>query len=465
MIVPFYGLGLQGKSRTVTAQRHVNLYAEFQKDQDKAQVAFYGTPGLTLEAEIGDPPVRGWISIGTSVYYAVQRGSLWEVNSSGTKTLRGTLDTITGRVDMAYNGTLILITTGTSGYTYNVGTTAFAIVSDADFPDAAKTVTWLDGNFIVDQGSGDEFQISPNGTGWDALDFATAESNPDGLVRVFADNGELILFGAQTTEFWGTVGSADFPFAPIKGATQEFGLAARWSVCQFNSGVAALMTNSGGEVQVVFIQGYVPKPISSQELDSIINRYATVSDASFFAYNLGGHPMLQCAFPSAGKTWLYDASSGLWSELQYGTQGARARGEMGLNYAGKTIVADYEFGNVYNIAPDTYTDNGETIIREIVSRHIFNGNKRVPINQLYVDMEVGVGLATDQGSDPQIMLQVSKDNGATWGTELWTTLGAMGRYLTRVVWRRLGLARDWTFKLRVSDPIKVVFTFGDLGND
>jgi len=60
------------------------------------------------------------------------------------------------------------------------------------------------------------------------------------------------------------------------------------------------------------------------------------------------------------------------------------------------------------------------------------------------------------------MLQISKDNGHTWGNELWTTIGAMGKYFTRVVWRRLGSARDWTFKIRVTDPVKVVFTFTDV---
>ena len=464
MIVPFFGIGQQGKSRTVTAQRHLNLYAEFQKDQDKSQIAFFGTPGLTLEATIGDNPIRGWIAVG-NVYYVVQRGLFYEVNSSGVATFRGTLDTISGRVDMAYNGTLILITTGTSGYTHTLSSNTFAIISDSDFPDAAITCTWLDGNFIVDQGSGDEFQISPSGTAWDALDFATAESNPDGLVRVFADNGELVLFGQKTVEFWGNIGASDFPFAPIKGATQEFGLIARWSVCQFNSGLAALMTNAGGEAQVVFIQGYVPRVLSSQEIDSIINRYTTLSDASFYAYNLGGHPMLQCNFPTEGKSWLYDASTQMWSPLEYGMAGARHRGEMQLNFQNKSLIADYEFGLVYNLAPDTYTDNGTAIAREIVSRHLFNGNKRERIDQLYVDMQVGVGLTSGQGSDPQVMLQISKNNGATWGTELWKGIGAIGNYLQRIVWRRLGIARDWTFKLRVTDPVKVVFIFGDLGRD
>lgn len=462
MIVPFYGVGQQGKSYTVTAQRHLNLYAEL--NQDKSQIAFYGTPGTTIRKTFGDTPVRGWIAIG-GLYYLVHRGTLYSVNNAGTATSLGTLNTTTGRVDMAYDGTLILMTDGTNGYTFTISGATFAVISDADYPDTMTTCTWLDGQFIVGGDGSDQFFISPTGTAWDALDFATAESNPDGLVRVFSDNGEVILFGENTTEFWGNIGAADFPFAAIKGSTQEFGLASRWSVCKFNSGIACLMKPRMGQVQVMFISGYVPKPISSQEMDFLINEYATVSDATFYAYMLGGHPMLQCNFPSAGKSWLYDASTAMWSPLEYGLSGGRHRGELQLDYLNKTIIADYSTGDIYDLDADTFTDNGTAIAREIISRHIFHGNDRVVIDQLYADMEVGVGLATGQGSDPQVMLQISKNNGATWGTELWKDIGVIGAYLNRVVWRRLGVARDWLFKLRVTDPVPVVFTFGDLNGD
>ena len=461
-VVPFFATGQQGKSHTVTAQRHLNLYAE--QTADKSQISFFGTPGTTLRKSFGDTPARGWIAVG-DLYYLVHRGTLYSVNNAGTATTLGTLNTTSGRVDMAYDGTLILMVDGTNGYTLTLPST-FAQIGDADFPNGANTCAWLDGQFIVDDGDSDQFFISANGTAWDALDFATAESNPDGLVRVFADNGEVVLGGSSTFEFWGSSGDADFPFSAIKGATQEFGLAARWSLCKFNSGLAALVKPaSGGQVQVAFFTGYVPKPISSQEVDSLINDYATVSDATFYAYMLGGHPMLQCNFPSAGKSWLYDASTGMWTPLEYGLNGARHRGEMALDYLNKTIIADYSTGDIYNLDADTYTDNGTAIAREIVSKHIFNGNARTIIDQLYVDMQVGVGLTSGQGVNPQVSLQISKNNGAKFGTELWRELGAMGAYLQRVVWRRLGVARDWLFKLRVTDPVKVVFTFGDLNGD
>jgi hypothetical protein len=72
-------------------------------------------------------------------------------------------------------------------------------------------------------------------------------------------------------------------------------------------------------------------------------------------------------------------------------------------------------------------------------------------------MEAGVGLVSGQGSDPQIMMQISRDGGHAWGAEVWASLGAIGQYRARAIWNRLGRSRDWLFKFRVTDPIKTVF--------
>lgn len=457
LIAPIFGLGQQGKSATVSAQRHLNLYAEIVPDGDKTKIAFYGTPGDTLFTNFGDTPIRGAIEIG-DLAYVVHRGTFYEVNNAGTRTSRGTLNTTSGRVDLAYDGTRILMVDGTNGYTYTPGTTTFAQVVSANFPNGAKTVTWLDGQFCVDTGNSDSFYISADGSTWSALDFATAESAPDGLVRVFADHGQVMLFGTATTEFWGNVGGADFPFAAIRGSTAEIGLAARWSVVKFDSALAFLGKNRQGQVQVYRIDGFTPRVISSQEVDALINGYATVSDATAMSYMDRGHPMLVLNFPSAGKSWMFDASSVLWSQRESGLSGGRYHGEIAFDYLNKVRICDYSNGTICNLDATVYTENGTAIARELVGRHFFNNYDRVIVDELRVDFETGVGLTTGQGSDPKVMLAVSKDNGHTFGAELWKPLGAIGKYLSRVVWRRLGIGRDWVFKLRITDPIKIVIT-------
>lgn len=458
--VQLFGLDQGGKSATVTAQRHLNLFAEIKQEAEKSRVVFYGTPGTSLFSSAnGDTPTRGWIAVGNLLYY-VHRGTFYQIDNAGTRTSRGTLSTTTGRVDLSYDGAVILIVDGTTGYTYTIATTTFIEIADIDFPDGANTCDWLDGQFIVDDGTGsDAFFISADGTVWDALDFATAESAPDGLVRVFVDHGQVLLFGEKTIEPWGNIGTGDFPFSPVKGSTAQFGLASRWSLTKFNDTVAFLGKNEGGQVQVMILEQYAPKPISSQELDDLINKYSSVSDATFYSYMLGGHPMLQCNFPTAGKSWLYDASTGLWSPLEYGLDGGRHRGEMHVDFLGRALIADYSNGNIYELDPDVYTDNGTAIARELIGRHIFRGNERITVDEIYVDMEVGVGTATGQGVNPQAMLSVSKSNGKTWNNPRWAKIGKVGEYLARVAWRKFGECRDLTVKLRLTDPVKVVIAF------
>jgi hypothetical protein len=49
-----------------------------------------------------------------------------------------------------------------------------------------------------------------------------------------------------------------------------------------------------------------------------------------------------------------------------------------------------------------------------------------------------------QGSDPQVMLRFSDDGGHTWSNEHWKSMGKIGRYGYRTIWRRLGA----TMKIR-----------------
>lgn len=451
--ISIFGLGVQSKSSNVTAQKRINFYLELASDGDKNTVTAYGTPGLVLLSAIGASPNRGMYAIGNYIY-VVNLGKLWQVNNAGVAVDKGTLLTTTGRVDMADNGTQLMIVDGTYGYIYTIATGVLVQITDADYP-GADTVTFNDGYFIVSQPDSGRFWLSATYDGmlWDALDFATAESNPDNTVRVIADHGELILLGEMTTEFWSNTGSLDFPYSR-SGPGVEWGLAARHSVAKFDNSLIWLAKNRMGEVQVVRLNGYTPQRVSTTDIETIFNSYSGISDATGFSYLHNGHPFYQINFSSANASWLYDGLSNCWSELKSGT--GRHRSEMASDYLLRTVAADYETGNIYNIDENAYTDNGAMIVSELQTKHVFSNLERYTISELQVDLEAGVGLASGQGEDPQIMLQVSKDGGHTWGAERWASMGKAGEYAKRAKWNRLGQARDWTFRLRISDPVKRV---------
>ena len=154
----------------------------------------------------------------------------------------------------------------------------------------------------------------------------------------------------------------------------------------------------------------------------------------------------------------------IWSSLESGLSGGRHLGEIHIDYLNKPRLTDYASRNIYTLSATAYDDNGATTSRNHQPAR-FNGGNRSQISALQVFFEAGTGLATGQGSAPQAMLAVSKDGGFTYGNERWVSIGAIGSYLTRAVWRRLGQARDWVFKIRVTDSVKVVITGASLDLD
>lgn len=466
--IKLFGLGTQSKSANITAQHRLNLYLEKQVDNDKASVVAYGTPGLELWAAPSEQVTRGmhWFEA-VGKFYVIQRGNLYEVNAAGTVTLKKTLATsptldISGRVSMANNGTQLCIATGTYLYIYNPTTDTLTNVTTAgSFPysgNTANTVTFLDGYFIIDRPGTGQFFVSAayDGLTWNGLDYATAESNPDNLQAVVADKGNLVLFGTSSTEIWSNTGALSFTFSRVNGAPSPGGLAARWSLATCQGLQTGLFRNRQGALGVGQLDGYTLVPISTPDIDYLINNYTSPTDAVGFGYTLNGRSFYQISFQAEGKSWLYDFASGAWSQLK-GWGVTRHRGDLCAAFDTLLIVSDYENGNLYTLSADAITDNGSPIERELHSGHVFRANRNnMTIRRLRVDMEGGVGNETGIGSDPQIMLQVSRNGGHTFGGEMWTKFGKQGQYTSRAEWRRLGMARDWVFKLRITDPVKVV---------
>lgn len=455
--VPLFGFGLASKSPYVTAKLLTNIYAEQRPSGEKAMLVGYATPGLEAFVNFGDTPVRGALEFPkTSVAYVVHRDTLWEVNPAGLTTSRGTLLTSGGRVSIAHNGVQVMIADGTYGYIFDTGTSAFARITDADFPANPVTCCYLGRRFLASFADSGRFYWSDidNGLAWDALNFANAETNPDPIAMVYANSGQAILLGLETTEFWANSGVADPAFVAINGSATEWGIAAPWSIAKYDNSFACLMKNRMGQVMIAQMAGYVPKKLSNVDIDSIINAYAVTSDATGYSYMLGGHPMLVMSFPTAGYTWLFDGSTGIWSALKSAGL-ARHRAELSFNLSSKTYVTDYENGKIYRLGADVLTDNGEPIGCEIISETVAaQGDELIAIDCLRLDMETGVGTGE---LDPQVSLSVSRNNGRTWGTEMFKSAGKEGAYNPPIEWRRLGTCRHFTAKIRMTDPVRRVF--------
>ena len=241
----------------------------------------------------------------------------------------------------------------------------------ANFP-GANTVVFIDSYFVINVPNTKQFWLSGqyDGFNWDPLQFASKEAYTDDLQAVFVDNGNLVLLGTISQEYWQNTGSFPFPFQRIAGSPTDIGLAARWSVARCAGEMFYLGRTRRGGISVIRIQNYQPVVVSTPDLDYLLTQYENVGDAIAFGYRQNGHEFYQISFQKQGKTWLYDATTDAWSELVSGRQ-TRHYANFGAQYRNEIAVTDYRNGNIYILDPQTYTDNGELIARELITPHLF----------------------------------------------------------------------------------------------
>lgn len=448
----------QERSLPLDSQRTINLYPVLDQ-QGKEPSALYGTPGLTLFATAGAGPVRGEFAAANGRSFAVSGAGLYELTSAGASTLVGTLTTSSGIVSIDENGLQLGICDGTYVYTFTYATNVFFKVTDVDLP-TAGTLTFIDGYFVISKVSSGAFYISAlyDGTSWGALDFATAESSPDELLRVFNAVGQLWLFGTKTTEIWTNTGASTFPFEKIAGAKMETGILAPHSAVAVDNSVFWIGRDNIGSGIVYRAQGFSPSRISTNYIERLLQAATSPSTLRAYSYQEDGHTFYVITGGGLETTLVYDISTQQWHERAYlNAMGAYEQhlGACGMYAFSRQLVGSRVDGKIYTMSLGTYSDDGDEMSSERIYTHLSDEGKRLRFKQLEIAMETGVGNQVAPGVDPQITLWISRNGGKTWSTGYTTSFGAVGKYGTRAVWRRLAMANiSLTFKIRITDPVK-----------
>jgi len=469
MKTPILGASYLARSTNAAADRMVNLYPEIVPQGGKEPAYLTRAPGLRRLAIVGTGPVRGMWVVG-SFAYIVSGAQLWRMASDYSVTLLGTVAG-SGPVTMTDNGTQLFIAADFGGYIYNTSTGVFAPIADPDFP-GAVVVGYLDGYFVFIQPNSQRLWVTSllDGTSVDPLDFASVEGSPDNLVSMIIDHREVWLFGVNSVEVWYNSGNVDFPLERIQGAFNEIGCAATYSVAKLDNAIFWLGSDVRGRGIVYRSNGYTGQRVSTHAMEWQIQQYVTLSDAIAYTYQQDGHAFYVLTFPSAEATWVYDVSTGQWHErARWMSPGfGRHRGNCQMVFNNEVVIGDYQLGRIYAYDMNIYADDVFSQVCLRAWRALAPGENtlnRTIHDALQLDCEVGVGVATGQGSNPQVMLRWSDDGGHTWSGEHWRSIGAIGTTQTRVFWRRLGMtmrSRDRVYEISCSDPVKLAIMGAEL---
>jgi len=408
-------------------------------------------------------------------------------------------------------------TGGTGTYTISVASTVgsgvtmyainFSVLPSTDGAfSGANTVDVID-NYIV--------YNNPTTQQWGATDllspispntsYSLKDGAPDDLVALIVDHREVYLLGEVSSEVWSDVGAVPFPFQRIPGTSTQHGIAAPFSLYRLGNSFAYVSRNNRGQAQIMQMKGYIPERISTHAVENTLaNQY--VDDAIAWTYQLEGHEVYVVTFPTLNLTWAYDGTTQMWHKWLYTADDnsyQRHRGNCCAVFQGMVLVGDYENGLIYELDKKNFTDNGQNVRRLRRAPHLLTDFQRQYFDELQIQFQPGVGttgLSVGTGeiflnspyiiypnatftigptqtyvigiqsavsvvsttTNPQAMLRWSNDGGSTWSKYYTVSIGQLGKYKNRAIWRRLGMARDRVFEVSITDPVNAVIISANL---
>lgn len=446
-----YGIGayLRGTG-SLPPLECINLFVEKAKTSEN-EICLQARPGLEEVATNGTGPINAIYArpvIGD--YYTVSGSTLYlNTTSLGTMASMGSLP-----ISIAGTTSEILIASGGTLYSYNGTNLAATFIGIGNATDSVVAITNIGSMFVAVESDSARFYWSTplDGRSWDALNFATAEREPDTLVDIAALNDNLILYGQSTVEVWAHTGDANLPFSRNEGmGSQSKGILTTGCKAEADNTLFHI-----GSDCCVYRFGEAFERVSDHWLEEKILASArtSITSVSMFTFRFEGHEFV--CVRTGTQTFAYDAATGEWCELQ--TNGGQFAGKCAAMVGYRAYFGNGTDGKIMKFAG--WDDLGDPLTAEFTAGVPLE--KPVAIDNIWLWMDSGAStVLSGTGSDPKVEIAMSRDGGMTWsdfndagiGN---AALGGAGQYRIIPEWRRLGMfdPPGAMFKFRVTDPVE-----------
>lgn len=450
----------KSESLPVSAQQAINCYVVVAEQPSLVQEYIVSVPGIEQIATIAGTNLqaRGF-HVMNGVPYSVNGTGLYRLNSDYTVDSLGTIEA-GGNVSMADNGTqLCILVPGGKGYIFTTGPDTLTEITDADFRANGdpQYVIFVDGYFLFTTDE-KKFIVSAlnDGLSYNALDFGSAESDPDAVVCPGKYRNQVFIFGGSTIEGEQNVGGTGFPFQR-SGLFFDKGAFAPLSVINAQD---TLMFVGGGvnETPAVWaITGNSLAKISTNAIDSLLQQLTSAEVSAIRAWTFGQKGSYFIGFALPDTTLVYEMASKKWFEWQSYLNSSLGyhRVHSIVTAFGQIICNDVVDGRFGAISPDVYDEYGANIVRKIVTMPFSDRMMSLFFPMLELTVESGMGTVTE--TNPVVVLERSTDGGKTWGYGRSASIGAIGEYDKRAIWYRNGrAARFECFRFTCGAKIKFV---------
>lgn len=368
------------------------------------------------------------------------------------------------RVSMADNGKeLMVLVPGGKGYIIDeTAGTPFIEITDAGFTanGAPQIVVFIDSFFVCSTNSKKFIRSDSNqGTSWNALNFFTAESDPDDIVGLQVFKNKLFVLGSEVTEEFNNVAGV----FQRTGFFIDKGLFARFSTISTNNSFMWIGGSTNESAAIWTLQGNTPIKLSTTIIDTELQDFTLEEIQQAFAYSFAQEGAYFVGFSFPKKTFEYNTVTGKWNERKsqiINSKGLTETIRWRVNSLGTAynmvLVGDSQDGRIGNVVHDVYSEYGNEIIRSCVIQPLTNLGNSISVTEIEPTFKAGVG--TVDIPDPQIRMDYSKDLVNFAANETTRSLGSIGNRGTRTIWTRQGrFPRFALFKFIMSDKVESEF--------
>lgn len=450
--LPLVGPNYEDETALFGAEGTINLFPEQSGSSGtRAPYMLRDHAGLTAVKTGLDGPVRGMANMGDTLY-VVAGEVLYSVDSGAVATNLGTIlggnRCVLTQNFIPSTRRQLVIMTSERAYVYST-LSGLAEITDDDILSVIgfDTAATVDSYTLYETEDGFIYSTVSDATTAGALDFKTAESNPDGVMAVWAVYGDAWIFGQKTIESFRNTGESNDPFQ--RAQTIEKGLGAKYSIANVDNGVFWIDNTA----RVWRANGWNPSRVSDHAIEQYLAE-VDYSQAFAFTYVDRGHEFYVFTVPG-GKTYLYDCATGLWHRRKSeGMEGWRAN-SVALCY-GMTLFGDSETGTIWKLDSSSSMEGTGRLIRERYTGYLHSDGEPLFVHSVTLVVDTGNAEQTGdpEETDPVIESRYRDLPDGRWSNFKARSIGRIGERGKRVRWNREGRTRQRIYHFRIADPVR-----------